>query len=193
MGLPAKTETGAHRLLVVGCGNPLASDDSAGIEVIEQLQRRRQFLAELRAVPFPGVELLDLFAQADVLLFIDAVLSGELPGTIHLLPLPFPGVEPKSLTSCSTHGWGLAASIELARALGRPTPRLVLLGIELSVSSQGFERSQAVGHAVREIVENFALLRSWVLDRHEWFPPLRFSPGDMAAALRASRPSSASA
>jgi hydrogenase maturation protease len=37
---------------------------------------------------------------------------------------------PADLFTCSTHGFGVATAVELARALNRLPPRLVLFGIE---------------------------------------------------------------
>lgn len=169
------------RLLVVGCGNPTAGDDSAGVEIVRRLRAQGLYVAELHSMPFPNVELLELFGQADLILFIDALSSGARPGTLHLVPLPWSGIEPHGLTTLSSHGWGLAASVDLARALGRPIPRLVLLGIELASVSLGAGCSAAVERAIAAVVEEFPRLRSWLLEAQvaEWRRPLQFSPADL--------------
>ena len=42
---------GASRLLIVGCGNPAAGDDSAGIEIVRRLSELGGCGCELRAEP----------------------------------------------------------------------------------------------------------------------------------------------
>lgn len=171
----------AVRLLVIGCGNPLAGDDSAGVEILRRLRARTDGGAcQLRDLPQANVELLELFDEADVILFLDAVVSGAPAGTLHLVPLPSPGLVPRALGPLSSHGWGLAETLELARALGRRAPRLVLLGVEIARVSLAARRSPPVEEAIAVVVEKFPRLRSWLLEggaegrRH----PRRFLQGD---------------
>jgi hydrogenase maturation protease len=169
------------RLLVVGCGNPLAGDDSAGVEIVRRLEDRSDpaLRDQFRTVPSAGVALLETFSAADVVLFIDAVSSGAPPGTLHLIPL-LPGeIEPRALGSLSSHGWGLPETLELARSLGRRVPNLMLLGLEVGEVSLGASRSQAVEQAITLVVERFAHLRSLLVDSASpaWRLPHRFLPG----------------
>jgi hydrogenase maturation protease len=170
------------RLLVVGCGNPLAGDDSAGVEIVRRLEDRSDpaLRDQFRTVPSAGVALLETFSAADVVLFIDAVSSGAPPGTLHLIPL-LPGeIEPRALGSLSSHGWGLPETLELARSLGRRVPNLMLLGVEVGEVSLGASRSQAVEQAITLVVERFAHLRSLLVDSASplWRLPRRFLPSD---------------
>lgn len=170
----------ALRLLVIGCGNPLAGDDSVGVEILRRLRARADGACQFRDLPQANVELLELFDEADVILFLDAVVSGAPAGTLHLVPLPWPGLVPRALGPLSSHGWGLAETLELARALGRRAPRLVLLGVEIARVSLAARRSPPVEEAIAVVLEKFPLLRSWLLEggaegrRH----PRRFLPGD---------------
>ncbi len=184
----------AVRLLVIGCGNPLAGDDSAGVEILRRLRAREDCECELRAMPEAGVELLESLEEAEVILFLDAVSSGAPPGTLHLVPLPWAGIEPRALGALSSHGWGLAETLALAQALGRRAPfrtetgrapRLVLLGVEIARVSIGAERSAAVEEAIEVVVKNFSRLLSLV-NREEsagWRCPRRFSPAGYEAGL----------
>jgi hydrogenase maturation protease len=151
------------RLLIVGCGNPAAGDDGAGIEIVRRLGDLGGCSCELRAETAPGVGLLDLLPLADVILFVDAVTSGGVPGTLYLTSLPSAELEPRALGSLSGHGWGLVEILKLANALGRTLPRLVLLGIEAGVVTQGAPRSPAVEQAIALVVERISLLKSLLL------------------------------
>lgn len=155
--------TRSNRLLIVGCGNPTAGDDSAGIEIVRRLEELGGYGCDLRAVTAPGVDLLELLPLAEVILFVDAVASGAAPGTLYITPLPSQQIEPRSLGSISGHGWGLAETVDLARALGRRIPRLFLLGIEAGTVAAGAPRSAAVEQAIALVLERIPLLKSLLL------------------------------
>jgi hydrogenase maturation protease len=150
-------------LLIVGCGNPTAGDDSAGLEIVRRLSELGDCGCDLRAETAPGVALLEVFYLAEVILFVDAVKSGGVPGTLYLTSLPSNELEPKALGSLSSHGWGLAEALKLARALGRTIPRLFLLGIEAGTVAQGAQRSSAVEQAIALVVERIPDLKSLIL------------------------------
>jgi hydrogenase maturation protease len=151
------------RLLIVGLGNSAAGDDSAGLETVHRLTELGDCGCELRAEGAPGVELLDVFASSGVILFVDAVSSGGIPGTLHLTSLPSKDLEPRALGALSSHGWGLSEALDLARALGRTVPRLFLLGIEAGTLAQGSPLSPAVERAIKLVVERISDLRSLLL------------------------------
>ena len=168
------------RFLVVGCGNPAAGDDSAGIEILRRLSDLGDFGCELRDETGLGVGLLDVFPLADVVLFVDAVSSGGVPGTLYLTSLPCKELEPRASGSLSSHGWGLAETLKLAKALGRTMPRLFLLGIEASTIAEAAPRSPAVEEAIDLIIDRILQLRSRLLADNS--PGIigtrRFSPND---------------
>jgi hydrogenase maturation protease len=174
--------TSTNRLLIVGCGNPAAGDDSAGIEVVRRLRELGDCGCDLRAETAPGVGLLDLFPLAEVILLVDAVSSGSAPGTLYLTSLPAKELEPRALGSLSSHGWGLSETLELAHSLGRTIPRLFLLGIEAGTVTQGAPRSPAVEQAVALVVERISdlrllLLTSEVISTRSFHPSDRTFPG----------------
>ena len=181
------------RLLIVGCGNPTAGDDGAGIEIVCRLTDLGGCGCELRAETGPGVGLLDLLPLADVILLVDAVTSGGVPGTLYLTSLPCKDLEPRALGSLSGHGWGLVETLELANALGRALPRLVLLGIEAGTVTQGAPRSAAVEQAIALVVERmpdlkFLLLASEIIGTSSFSPHDRSFPGrirDSGARIQA--------
>jgi hydrogenase maturation protease len=161
--LAENLSTRSNRLLIVGCGNPAAGDDSAGIEIVRRLEEQGGCGCDLRAVTAPGVDLLELFPLADVILFVDAVSSGGAPGTLYITSLPSKAIEPRTLGSISGHGWGLAETVDLARALGRSVPRLFLLGIEAATVSAGALRSAAVEQAIALVLERIPQLKALLL------------------------------
>jgi hydrogenase maturation protease len=169
-----------RRLLIVGCGNPTAGDDGVGIEIIRRLSELGDCGCDLRAETAPGVGLLDVFSLADVILFVDAVTSGGVPGTLYLTSLPSEELEPRALGALSGHGWGLAEALKLVRALGRAIPRLFLLGVEAGTVAQGARCSPAVEQAIALVVERISALKSLLLkdNSSEIIGTRTFSPDD---------------
>ena len=171
------------RLLIVGCGNPTAGDDSAGLEIVRRLSESGGCGCDLRAETPPGVALLDVFFLAEVILFVDAVTSGGVPGSLYLTSLPSEELEPRALGTLSGHGWGLAEALKLAHALGRALPRLFLLGIEVGTVAQGAQRSPAVEQAIALVVERIPdvkslLLTSALVETRSFSPIDRSFPGN---------------
>jgi hydrogenase maturation protease len=165
------------RLLIVGCGNPMAGDDGAGIEIVRRLSDLGGCGCDLRTETALGVGMLEVLSLADVVLFVDAVASGGGPGTLFLTSLPSTALEPRALGSLSNHGWGLVEILDLARALGRTIPRLFLLGIEVGTVAQGALRSAAVEQAIALVVERISYLKSLLLSSQA-IGTRSFSPGD---------------
>jgi len=190
-----------RRLVIVGCGNPTAGDDGAGIEIVRRLSELGDCGCDLRAETAPGVGLLDVFSLVDVILFVDAVTSGGVPGTLYLASLPSKELEPRALGSISSHGWGLVEALKLAHALGRTVPRLFLLGIEAGTVTQGAPRSAAVEQAIALVVERmpdlkFLLLSSEVIGTRSFSPNDRSFPGNegfrtQESGFRLSQPAAA--
>ena len=175
-----KEAANGGRLLIVGCGNPMAGDDSAGIEIVRRLGDLGNCGCDLRSETGPSVGLMDVFPLADVVLFVDAVTSGGVPGTLYLTSLPSKELEPRALGSLSNHGWGLIETLELAHALGRTIPRLFVLGIEAGTVTQGAPRSATVEQAIALVVERIPLLKSLLLTNisSEMVGTRSFSPND---------------
>ncbi len=138
-----------RRCVVLCIGNPQRGDDAAGRAVARAL---RALLDGVEIVEEEGeaTRVLARLAGADAAFIVDACVSGQAPGEIRRFdigagPLPHTGF------SASTHGFGLAEAVELARALGVLPPRCVVYAIEGASFDIGAPLSPAVATAV-EIV-----------------------------------------
>ena len=121
------------RTLVLGLGNPLLSDDAAGLAVAKEFER---LLAER---PIPGVEvvtssrggfeLIDLLTGFERAVIVDALITDDPhPGRVHRLE---PGQVAGSARLVGSHDIGLADALELAGELGIAMPATVtVLGVE---------------------------------------------------------------
>jgi hydrogenase maturation protease len=146
-------ESTLSRTLVAGVGNPGRGDDAAGWEAIRRLR--------VRALP-PGVELVEQSGEAASLMeawrgrervfLIDAASSGTAPGTVHRMDAIASEI-PSDFLHCSTHSFGLAESVELARVLGELPPALVIYAIEGENFAIGAPLSPTVDAAIDRAVE----------------------------------------
>ena len=116
--------------LVLGIGNRLRGDDAAGLAVTDLLRAAR-LRDDVRVIEREGepTDLIEDLDAAGEVIVVDAVHSGADPGTVHHLdalsqPLP------PALGRTSSHAFGIADTIELARALGRLPRSLEVYGIE---------------------------------------------------------------
>lgn len=136
--------------LVVGLGSRDRGDDGIGPAVAEAVA----------TLALPGVHvveqedptaLLDLVAEHDVAVVVDAVRSGSPPGTVRAWDVgaaPAPADGWTATGRGGTHAFGLATAVELGRALHRLPPRMVVVGVDGADFDIGAPLSAAVAAAV---------------------------------------------
>jgi hydrogenase maturation protease len=145
-------------ILVIGVGHPMRGDDGAGSAVVHNLRRYfrehpacAQLPVELAEANGDLVDMLEGRLNYSKVILVDAVVTGKPPGTLHrwdVTDRPFPAC----LRACSTHGFDLAGSIELNRALDRLPPSLIMYGIEASQFETGAGLSPAVKASARAVL-----------------------------------------
>jgi hydrogenase maturation protease len=142
---------GASNTIVIGIGNPGRGDDGAGVAVIARLRGTLPDGIALAESSGEATALVSLFEGVSRAVLVDACQSAAAPGTIHRFdaaesPLPQrPGW-------ASTHGFGAAAAIELARALGQLPPNCIVYAIE----GRAFEPGAPLSETVRAAVDDAA-------------------------------------
>jgi hydrogenase maturation protease len=155
-------------ILVLGIGQRLRGDDGAGLAAVEYWQAAYPETAEsgvvcLELAELPGLSLLELLAGSQAALIVDAVRSGGIPGTLHVL-------EESQLAafmpeSGSAHAWGVAETLALGRRLApeRLPGRLRLLGIEAGTVELGAGLSREVIEALPAAAEKIQeIVQVWV-------------------------------
>ena len=133
--------------LIIGCGNTDRSDDGAGILVARRLRA-----LGLNAVEHSGdgLALIELWHGFDDVVVVDAMVSGAKPGSVTTW-------DPVARPVCSedwrssSHSFGPAEAIELARVIGRLPERIRIYGIEGAKFEPGVAPSVEVMEAVRKI------------------------------------------
>lgn len=144
--------SGLSPVLVIGVGNDYRCDDGVGLAVVRALKVKELSDTLCLESDGDGTTLMETWSQASRVIIIDAISSGAQPGTIHrfdalMQPLP------ASYSFSSTHAFGVAEAIQLARTLGQLPASLVVYGIEGKNFVAGTQLSPEVEHAVQEVVE----------------------------------------
>ena len=132
--------------LVIGLGNPDRGDDAVGVHVARRVAAERLDIRVLE-LDDPS-EALDSWAPEDTVVVADAVSSGGEPGDIHVLDASARTLPTGGWAAGGTHALGLAAVVELGRALGRLPRKLVVVGVEAGRFDHGAPLSDAVAAAV---------------------------------------------
>ena len=141
-----------ERALVIGLGSPDGGDDAVGLWVARRV-------ASLAPPDVAVVEhedptgLIDLWSGSNLAVVVDAVRSGAPPGTVLVLEAgqdaaPLAETAWAAAGRGGTHAFGLAAAVELARALHRLPRRLVLVGVEVETVEHSTALSAPVSAAL---------------------------------------------
>lgn len=135
--------TPGRSILVAGVGNVFLGDDGFGVEVVRRLAGRE--LPEGVEVGDFGIRGMDLaYALQDgyeAVVFVDAVPRGGKPGTLYLIE---PEIEEDGEVVLDTHGMDPVRVMRLARAMGAPPARVLVVGCEPAVVVSGEECDEMV-------------------------------------------------
>jgi hydrogenase maturation protease len=133
--------------LVIGIGNPDRGDDAFGLLVARRLQARGLPGVDVIEAGGEASFIIEALAGTEAAILVDAAFSGAEPGSIHRFdasrdPLP------AFLGSTSTHGFGLAQGLELARALGGLPGFCIVYAVEGRNFAIGAALSPEVGTVI---------------------------------------------
>jgi hydrogenase maturation protease len=161
-------ESAGTRTLVLGLGNPVLSDDSAGLHVVRGLaaQQDRWPAVEFDEAYCGGLGLMERLVGYDRVILVDAIVSGEPPGTVRTL-----GVDDlPTQHSGSAHDVTLPAALAVGREAGARLPRgeaIRLVAIEaadVTTLREGCTAPVSAGVA-RAIEVVRAMLDAWTTAR----------------------------
>lgn len=144
------------KILVLGLGNPILTDDGIGIHIVRNVASRcrRNDLAFVEA-SLGGLRLLDLMAGYDQAIIVDAIQTPDgRPGQIYRLHT---SDLQRSLHLGSSHDLSLSSALALGRALGTGLPcddAIVLIAVEVEdILTVGEICTPAVTSAIPRAVE----------------------------------------
>jgi hydrogenase maturation protease len=146
--MPSDTEG----MLIIGLGNEYRHDDAVGLVAVRRLKGAAPEHVRVLEESGEGTALMESWKGADAVILIDALHSGAKAGTVRRLDAHRQPI-PTGLFRYSTHAFGVAESVELARALGQLPPRLIVYGIEGTNFEAGLGLSPEVEKAVPKAVE----------------------------------------
>ena len=144
------------RPLVIGVGNAWRGDDGVGLVVARIVGQLAGEAVEVRENAGDAAALVSLWEGRDRVLVVDAMCSGLEPGDVARFELGDDDPAGASLvtgaTFTSSHAFGVAEAVALARELDALPPGLVLVGIE----GERFEAGSALSPRVAEAAERVA-------------------------------------
>ncbi|MEW6013769.1 MAG: hydrogenase maturation protease [Candidatus Zixiibacteriota bacterium] len=138
------------RLLVIGVGNEFRSDDGVGLRIARELTSLLPPDTKIIQGSGEGASLIESWNGFDIVIIIDAVKSGALPGRIHRIDASARTV-PVNFFNYSSHAFSVAEAIEVSRALGSLPSALIIYGIEGKSFSNGTELTPEVLQSAGEV------------------------------------------
>lgn len=132
------------RVLVLGIGNLIMSDDGIGVRVVQRLAERYRFPAEVTLLDGGtlGLDLLPRLEGVTKLLVVDAVETGGAPGSV--VRLTGEDIPLALETKVSPHQMGLKDLLTVAALQGHVPEEMVLWGVQPANIEIGMELSPSV-------------------------------------------------
>ncbi|HJW87151.1 MAG TPA: hydrogenase maturation protease [Candidatus Brocadiaceae bacterium] len=139
-------------ILVIGVGNVHRGDDAVGRIVAQGLKGESTDCVNIIEKDCDGAALMECWKTANMVILIDAVHSGALPGTIHRLDANAQPI-PARYFHYSSHAFGVAEAVELSRTLNQLPPRFIIYGIEGKYFEPGGGLTGEVTKAAQDVLE----------------------------------------
>ena len=140
------------RVVVLGIGNILLSDEGVGVRVIERLDQTYRLPPEVEIIDGGtcGMEMLEQLEDLDALIVVDCVRFGQPPATPVLLrdddvPVFFK-------TKLSPHQVSLSDVLASLEFTNRAPKRTVIIGMQPASRELGMELTPAVAARVDELL-----------------------------------------
>ena len=123
-----KNDTG--RVVVLGLGNILLSDEGIGVHTVNALIKQYAFNPPVELIDggTMGLDLLPLFQSRDRILIIDAVDFGKVPG--HIGTLEGDKISSVLNPKLSSHHIGLSDVLFAAKLMRETLPEVCLVGVQ---------------------------------------------------------------
>jgi hydrogenase maturation protease len=143
----------AGKIVVIGVGNLLLKDEGLGVHAVQELRKRSLPCGvEVFDGGVSGVGLLEFFPGARKVVLIDAADMNLPPGTV----VRFTPGDLRSrggTLKFSAHDVSLPEVLELARALGRCPPEVVIIGGQPKEISWGTDLTPEVRASLPKVLE----------------------------------------
>ena len=141
------------RIIVLGVGNELLSDEGIGVHVIKALQKENSLPPEVEVMEggTDGFGLINIITDTDRLIVIDSLKGGSEAGTLYKFDIEdAPGTP--DLFKTSVHQIGILEVINLSSLIGK-TPKTTVIGVEPKSITMGMELSEEVKEKIPRVIE----------------------------------------
>ncbi len=144
------------RIVVLGAGNILLTDEGLGVRAIERLPLSYCLPPAIRIIDggTSGMEMLEDLEGLDALIMVDAIRAGKPPGT----PIRLAGdaVPVFFRSKLSPHQIGLADVLATLELLGRAPKYTAILGMQPESLALGMELSETVEAGIPKLLRMVA-------------------------------------
>ncbi|MCK6551207.1 HyaD/HybD family hydrogenase maturation endopeptidase [Myxococcota bacterium] len=139
------------RIVVLGVGNLLLSDEGVGVRCVERLERDHALPAGVRAIDggTSTHELLEDLEDLDALVIVDAIAGAHASGT--LVRLEGDHVPSTFSNTLSPHQHGINDLLAKLALLGRAPKKVVLFGVAPESLALGLTLSPRVEAALADV------------------------------------------
>jgi len=142
-----------NKTLIFGLGNPILSDDSVGVLVVEKLDKMLEgehLNVQCDNGSIGGLKILDIIKGYKKVVFVDSI-EGKTPGKFYELPLD---VLSFSFHMTSPHSINLFTALNLGRQIGYDMPEEIKIYVMEVKNNREF--GDQLTPEVRRNLENFA-------------------------------------
>jgi len=142
----------AQKILILGVGNELLSDEGVGVHTVKELSKR-DLPPEIEIMEggTDGFGLIHIITDTDRLIVIDSVKGGSEPGTLYKFDIKDAPKTP-DLFKTSVHQIGILEVINLSNLIGK-TPETTVIGVEPKSISTGMELTEEVKAKIPRVIE----------------------------------------
>ncbi|OGF65202.1 MAG: hypothetical protein A2Y62_17705 [Candidatus Fischerbacteria bacterium RBG_13_37_8] len=151
-----------NKILVLGLGNELLSDDAVGIIALKEIKKKYEHAIDFIESSESGLSLLDYIVGYKKVLILDSILrENESPGTIEEIDILT--MEEQHYSPHSPHYIGLPYTLKLAQYLQLDIPSVIKV-IALNVEDPYTLREHTLTPKVAESLPFYIAIASAVLD-----------------------------
>lgn len=138
--------------VVIGIGNADRGDDAIGLLVARRLKEKVQPNVHVLESTGDPADLMQRWGDNQRVIAIDAMVTGDELGSIRIIDASKIDAAATMFRPQSTHAFGLAEAVRLARALGCLPPSFTIVGIEGLNFGMGDRLTPAVEIALERAV-----------------------------------------
>ena len=145
-----------RRIVIVGIGNILLSDEGIGVHVINELKNvQLPENVEIHDCGTGGLSILNVLDKAEKAVIIDAVRGGSSPGSIYRFMLDEILTEDRRLRMTSLHDLDLTTALKIAELthLYQLPTEMVVIGVEPASIEMGMELSPQIRRTMPKIID----------------------------------------